>query len=238
MSKLLKWFIGIFLTLVVLVTPIILSQIIRLPFGYLTIGNEDSWVSFFGSYLGGVLGGLVAFGVAWLQINNLRKETLENNRSYLSAATPVRNFSTDKKINRKEKFRVLLTDDFKTLDGFNKEVPYYSVVRFGGSEVIWECEIHITVAKDKDFIKTATLKAWIDFFDKEEEILIPLCSIKLNESFPYIKEITITYRTEKNERIRFYQSEKDLKRVHYLINGRKETIINEMNIVNTSWIER
>ncbi|XQY90655.1 hypothetical protein ACNRWW_14105 [Metabacillus sp. HB246100] len=39
-----------------IITPIILGQIIRLPFGNLTIGDENSWVSFFGSYLGGIFG--------------------------------------------------------------------------------------------------------------------------------------------------------------------------------------
>lgn len=62
----------------VIITPIILSQILRIPLGNITIGDEESWVSFFGGYIGGVIGGAVAFSVAWLQINQEKKQNKIN----------------------------------------------------------------------------------------------------------------------------------------------------------------
>lgn len=148
----------------IFITPIFLSQIIKIPLGKLTIGDENAWVSFFGSYIGGVLGGLIAFGVAWLQIRNIKNEMIENHRTYLSAATPLRIFDSSKKINRRKNYRVIATDDIREMNGFNKEIPYYSIVRFGGSQIVFDCSVEVTVSKDKDFKNTDIIKAWLDFF--------------------------------------------------------------------------
>lgn len=237
MRKIQKWGTVSIIVIAIILAPVIIGQLTRLPYGHLTIGDENSWVSFFGSYTGGILGGLVAFGVAWLQINNLRKETLENNRSYLSAATPVRVFFSEEKINRREKHRIIVTDDSSSMNALYKRIPYYSIVRFGSSQVIWECEFEITLGKDENFTCTDTFKVWIDFFEKDEEILIPLCSAKLQTPIPYIKEITVTYRTEKNELMKFYQSEEKKVRKHYIV-GKKDKLIKEFDVHYSTWIER
>jgi len=64
--------------LTIFVSPIIISQFIRLPFGQWTIGDENSWVGFFGGYIGGIIGGLVAFLVARYQINEQSKKQIAN----------------------------------------------------------------------------------------------------------------------------------------------------------------
>ncbi|RJE87679.1 hypothetical protein D3P07_15335 [Paenibacillus sp. 1011MAR3C5] len=61
-----KWY----LFMLPIIFPIIVSQFIRLPFGNWTIGGEDSWVSFFGSYLGGIIGGLITLYVFKKTIDN------------------------------------------------------------------------------------------------------------------------------------------------------------------------
>lgn len=70
----------------VLVIPIILGQVLRAPFGYLTIGKEGDWVNFFGNYSGGIIGGIVAFIVARSQIENQNKQVIIRN---LSKELPV-----------------------------------------------------------------------------------------------------------------------------------------------------
>lgn len=62
----------------IILTPIIISQIIRLPFAKWTIGDENSWVGFFGGYIGGIIGGLVAFFVARYQINEQLRKQIAN----------------------------------------------------------------------------------------------------------------------------------------------------------------
>lgn len=58
--------------------PFILGLILNIPLGRYTIGSEDSWISFNGSYLGGIVGGVtggfVAFYIAKLQIDAMRRE--------------------------------------------------------------------------------------------------------------------------------------------------------------------
>src|SRR5690625_297551 len=69
-----------------LLIPIILGQVLRVPLGYLTIGEEGDWVSFFGNYSGGIIGGIVAFLVARNQIEKQNnKEAIRN----LSKELPI-----------------------------------------------------------------------------------------------------------------------------------------------------
>lgn len=63
---------------IALAIPIIISQIIRIKTGTWTIGDENSWVSFFGSYLGGIVGGIVALYIARVQIIENQNYNIRN----------------------------------------------------------------------------------------------------------------------------------------------------------------
>ncbi|RPK29970.1 hypothetical protein [Paenibacillus xylanexedens] len=58
--------------------PIVISQIIKLPFGDLTIGDENSWVGFFGGYIGAITGAIVAFIVAKYQVTVQNQKQIAN----------------------------------------------------------------------------------------------------------------------------------------------------------------
>lgn len=74
-----------------LITPIILGQLLRFPLGHWTIGNEESWVGFFGNYSGGIIGGIVAFIVARFQIKQQNKhEAIKNLSKELPILTGIR----------------------------------------------------------------------------------------------------------------------------------------------------
>ncbi|WP_339816809.1 hypothetical protein MKZ15_15475 [Paenibacillus sp. FSL R7-0216] len=51
------------LIVIAILSPIILSQIIRLPLGNWTIGNEESWIGFLGSYIGALISGVITLFV-------------------------------------------------------------------------------------------------------------------------------------------------------------------------------
>lgn len=72
-----KWniAIGVLIGISVFGIPFLVAFILNLPFWEFSIGGEAAWVAFLGSYVGGVTGGLVAFAVARMQINQLRKES-------------------------------------------------------------------------------------------------------------------------------------------------------------------
>lgn len=74
------------LLIIAFIIPIILGQILRIPFGHLTIAGEGDWVGFFGNYSGGIIGGIVAFIVATHEIKNQREQEIIRN---LSKELPV-----------------------------------------------------------------------------------------------------------------------------------------------------
>ncbi|ATF11221.1 hypothetical protein A616_04135 [Brevibacillus brevis X23] len=64
--------------LLIIFTPIILGLILNIPTGFLTIGDESSWVGFFGNYSGGIIGGIVAVIVAKMQVNDQINRQIKN----------------------------------------------------------------------------------------------------------------------------------------------------------------
>lgn len=67
-----NWKIILVAFLVAVITPIIIGFVLDIPTGYLTIGDENSWVGFFGSYTGGIIGGIVALIISSSQLINER----------------------------------------------------------------------------------------------------------------------------------------------------------------------
>ncbi|HGH1669877.1 TPA: hypothetical protein ACJHMI_001342 [Bacillus cereus] len=225
---------------IAVITPIIIGLVLNIPTGYLTIGDENSWVSFYGSYTGGIIGGIVALIIASSQLINERQKSKLSQRSFLSAATIVEDFSKSESIGRKKKNRIMLTEAYTRLTGTEYETTYYSIIRHGGPDVIVNCEFTIIVGNSSSFERTDTIKVWIDFFEKEEEILIPLCSIRLDKKRqrnPFVKEIQAVYETFAGEKMKFYQSELERKRGHYVV-GDKETAILNHDIQYTAFTQK
>ncbi|MED1666084.1 hypothetical protein [Brevibacillus laterosporus] len=66
------------IVLVIIFTPILLGLLLNIPTGWMTIGDESSWVGFFGNYSGGIIGGIVAFLVAKSQVNDQIEKQIKN----------------------------------------------------------------------------------------------------------------------------------------------------------------
>ncbi|ADU31293.1 hypothetical protein [Evansella cellulosilytica] len=54
----------ILIALAIIFTSIILDQVLRVPTGRYTLGDEAARVGFFGNYSGGIIGGIVAYLIA------------------------------------------------------------------------------------------------------------------------------------------------------------------------------
>lgn len=231
-------------------TPNIIGGLLNIPGGNLTIGDENAWVSFYGSYTGGIIGGIVALIIASTQLINERKKNKESQRSFLSAAKVDMNLSETKNVGRKKKGRIVLTEAYERLIGTEFETTYYSIIRYDGPDIIMNCEFNIVVGDSSNFETTDTITVWVDFFEKDEEILIPLCSTKFKkdqqgtkeeqEDFrrtPFVKEIQALYETLGGEKMRFYQSEIESEREHYVV-GDKEITILRHDIQYTKFAQR
>lgn len=62
---------------IIILTPIILGLILNIPGGSLTIGDENSWVGFFGNYSGGIIGGIVAYLIANSQMKHEKNQRIQ-----------------------------------------------------------------------------------------------------------------------------------------------------------------
>lgn len=67
--------------------------------------------------------------------------------------------------------------------------------------------------------------------------MIPLCSSKLGQYQPWVKEIQAEYYTHANEKVKFIQSEVDNTRKHVFIDGKEEHII-EHETIYTAWAQK
>ncbi|KQY90926.1 hypothetical protein ASD24_24315 [Paenibacillus sp. Root52] len=91
--------------------PILISQFIRIPTGSWTIGNEEAWVSFFGSYLGGIIGGIITLYVF--------KKTIENQAQTQSDL--LKHQEEIRKLSMKPYFTA------KTVKSFNNDDPPFNI---------------------------------------------------------------------------------------------------------------
>lgn len=200
-------------------------------------GDSSDWMGFLSNYSGGIIGGIVSLIIAREQTRSERERRKEELRSFFSASTIVFNFNDDDKFGRKEKSRILLTNSYKDLLAVEQKTSYYSVIRLGGSDVVMNCKFKIIVGSDRSFSNTDTIEAWVDFFEKDEEILIPLCSSKLRQYQPWVKEIQAEYYTPANEKVKFIQSEVDNTRKHVFFDGKEEHTIDH-ETVYTAWTQK
>jgi len=135
-----KWFIISIIIVVVILTPIILSQIIRIPTGRFTIGAEDSWVGFFGNYSGGVIGGIVAYLIAKYQLDKQnKKEFIQTYSKELPVYISLR-LEFEKIIEHLSELIKILEQYKKkyNLEAITQEM-YYGTVKFDGIQwTRWE----------------------------------------------------------------------------------------------------
>lgn len=193
------------------------------------------------AFLGAIIGGaLTLIGVKWTLVSQSEKEDMrrfESSKTYLSASKTIFNYNGTDKIGRLEKHRLMLTESFKSLNGLNEDIAYYSVIRYGGDEVVTNCQIVVTVGTDNSFLNSDTIESWTDYFEKDEEIIIPICSLKLKETNPWVKEIKVTFYTLNNDKIVFTQSELDNKRNHIFYQGDKKQTLG-VDTKYTAWTQK
>ncbi|WP_028976451.1 DUF4190 domain-containing protein [Sporolactobacillus terrae] len=215
--------------------------------------STDELISGYLGIVGAIIGGLVAVYVAFIQINQIRQQDIENSRNYLSVYSTGNDLHDlfNGKIDhlRRETGKLLVTDDYEYLtEDINTIYPKlkhmsdyrigqkeydigkkvntvrcYSITVFGNSDAIIDCTIEILISDDEKLTNTDTLKIWIDNIEKNQELIIPLCSQKLKMLRPYVDSIDITYRTLKNEKIHYSQSERKQEIIYKQFKGKKKT---------------
>lgn len=78
----------------VTIVPFFVNILMIFPYPKkLSVGDVSAWVGFFGNYSGGILGGLVAFGVAKYQIENQEKITEKEKYNLQSNEKNIRRYN-------------------------------------------------------------------------------------------------------------------------------------------------
>lgn len=109
---------------IIIVTPILLGLLLNIPGGKLTIGDEGSWVGFFGNYSGGIIGGLVAYVVAKQQFNQGEIKRLKINKELERVSLLRVRFELTK---TKEEF-ILLSKTEEDVNEANQPIPFVDLV--------------------------------------------------------------------------------------------------------------
>ena len=141
----------VLIALLVIGTPILLSQIIRIPTGQATIGSEDAWVSFFGSYLGGVFGMVGVIFTTYLIINN-NKKNIEHSMQL-----------EDKKIRDREVTIVLLNKSEEVAE----RLENFTGLLSRSVSLFIRMSIYSTTIKDLDSLKRRADPSEVESIDNE-----------------------------------------------------------------------
>lgn len=230
---------NIYIAVIILVVlPIIVNILVTTPG---PVETDNDWIGFFGSYFGSILGGLIAFYVAWIQIEAHRKseskKELESNRAYII----VQEFSADirlKNITSNENSRLILNDYYEEIkEQFNKEisVTYYKIIIVGNAEAILDCDVYIKISNYNNPNETYEISSYIGIIAKGEEIFVPIANIKYQEV--HINFIRIRYKTLKGEKIE-YVIDYDKRKENYFIiekNNQRKALFEDIELKVSNW---
>lgn len=124
---------------IVVISPIVISQVLRIPTLDLTIGTEESWVSFFGSYLGSMIGGIITLFVFLGTINYYRKKDREDNniretQNRLSIIPHIQIIQVDN--DRKDLFSKIFIGKINNREKYCEYISYFELKNVGLGTII------------------------------------------------------------------------------------------------------
>ncbi|UJL46347.1 hypothetical protein KFZ58_18700 [Virgibacillus sp. NKC19-16] len=226
----------------ILIAPFVVNLLLSFTTP-MTFGND--WQSFFGNYIGSIVGGLTAFFIAYYQIekqNKLNKvKELQDNRSYIIAEefiAPI-DLSNTK---HKEFSRIILNDYYTEFQSnYTKaelkklSIPYYKISHRGFPEIILNCSVELKLAEDEECRKPYKINAHIGVFEKNIDVYIPL--VKVKDGIIYVRSVKIEYSTIKGEKMQYIMDIDKQKEKHIIFSkdNRKITLF-DFDIHSSNWI--
>lgn len=105
-----------------------MGVILNIPGGKYTIGDESSWVGFFGNYSGGIIGGIVAYLIATQQMKKEQQARMEDEREQIQKGE-IEKKKTEKYINGL--ISIFLKEEIQeNLATINKEESYLQGLQY------------------------------------------------------------------------------------------------------------
>jgi hypothetical protein len=225
--------------------PILLNILVSIP-SRLTPFEGDTWLGFFGNYSGGIIGGIVAFIIASSQIKAQNEEQtksdIENSRSYIileefKGPVDLKNVVTH------QNSKILSNDYYKEIkknpNSKGKHITFYKIHHSGAPEIILDCDIQMVLfAGDQTGAKKAYLiESHLSVLEKHTEIFVPITNIDYTVIYP--KQVTISYKTIKNETIIYKYNLEKSEEKHILVNWenrKKDKTLYKVQMKPVEWI--
>lgn len=230
---------------IVVVSPMILSAILNIPTGKYAIGDESSWVGFFGNYSGGIIGGIIAFIIARGQIKENRDEIelseREKSRSYIILEEFIAPVKLENVITHNNS-KILSNDYYEQIknDPGAKEmsIAFFKIHHSGLPEIILDCEIGVELRGGIESNPTTSpylIESHISVLEKGTEIFIPLANKE--HQYIYPNGVSISYKTIKGEKIRYSYDVGKMEEKHELINEDGTLLLlYKVNLKGVKWI--
>lgn len=206
---------------------------------------DDDWLGFLGNYSGAIIGGLVAFFIAFYQIEKQKtineQDDKERNRSYIIAQEFIGPIDL-KGIETGDNSRIILNnyyDDYKEDIKSNHPesdmwIPYYRISHRGLPEIILDCEIVVNLSENDDGIPYE-ITSNIGVLEKNTDVFVPLLKMGLTEVFH--QKLHISYTTIKGERMHYVLDIENKKEMCYVLdNNAKIHECYTFNLKTSNWI--
>lgn len=220
--------------------PIFINLIMNYKTKFEVAGSND-WIGFYGSYIGAIIGGLVAFGVAHIQIRHQNeKDRLQerlNNRSFITIEEKhgVKVDLSNLKVIKNA--RLIETKGFKDLssspysDSIN--TSFYVLSHYGNPSIIHNCQVDILyTSNDDNDIKTLTV--FVGRIEKSEQIYLPLAINNLVREI-IVDKVFIKYNCISGEQIKYIYDLGIAKERYEVIEGGKPIKIFEFPLQSILW---
>ncbi|EAC3359106.1 hypothetical protein E3Z46_13850 [Listeria monocytogenes] len=193
----------LFALLLLIIFPMILPSLLKKELFDNVVGENDTWIGFWGSYISTIGGALLTITLTFLilkyQLNRDEADKEVNSRPNFS----VQEFHEENIENRKSRrsfgeglTKLVITDGYKELirsAGTSGEKPNYFItilceyIPAGCSNF----KINCIIAKDETFMEKSTIELNWDVIKTGDELVIPACSLELDKANAIIEKTNI-----------------------------------------------
>lgn len=131
----------ILITLLLLVSPLFMAFLLKLPVFSFALGKVDAWIGFWGSYLGALIGAFTVYLVTYFQIQAQRSIQLESirNEHENAAKREMDQFYFKNQIDKIEECYSLVSELIDTItkcsNDFTKYITYTHAI-YGGQDTL------------------------------------------------------------------------------------------------------
>ncbi|MCX67257.1 hypothetical protein DXP70_08095 [Listeria monocytogenes] len=215
----------LFALLALIIFPFVLPHILVTKIFDNVVGGNDTWINFWGGYIGTIGGSLLTIILTFLILKYQLSRDNADKEVDSRPSFSVQGFSEKNIYERKSKrsfgdgiTKLIRTDDYDTLKEASAShidfpTTYITILCENIPSGCSDIKITCTIGKDENFTETDTIELNWDALKTGDELIIPSCSTKLVKKNAYIKKTEIEIRTRTGDKILFEFNNYEKKRI-------------------------